>query len=59
MLEQTTIQLYEKFSDDFHWQAVSAIAEQLLAHEILDAELLGEAVEPWVDSLESESSFDH
>lgn len=24
LLEQTTIDLYERFSDDFHWQAISA-----------------------------------
>lgn len=48
-LELTTIELHEAFSNDFHWSAISAIADHLLAHEILDEELLTEAVEPWLD----------
>lgn len=51
LLEQTTIELYEQFSDDSHWQPISAIAEQLLAHEILDEELLHDAIGPWEDAL--------
>jgi hypothetical protein len=47
-LELTTIELHEAFSDDYHWSAISAIADHLLAHEILDEELLSEAVEPWL-----------
>lgn len=47
-LERTTIELYQAFRDDFHWSAISAIADHLLAHEILDEELLQEAVEPWI-----------
>jgi len=47
-MEQTTIELYQAFRDDFHWSAISAIADHLLAHEILDEELLQEAVEPWI-----------
>ena len=47
-MEQTTIELYQAFRDDFHWSAFSAIADHLLAHEILDEELLQEAVEPWI-----------
>ena len=54
LLEQTTIDLYERFSDDFHWQAISAIAEQLLAHEILDEELLQDAIGPWEDGVNSQ-----
>ncbi len=54
LLEQTTIDLYERFSDDFHWQAISAIAEQLLAHEILDEELLQDAIGPWGDGVNSQ-----
>ncbi|MFN9159323.1 MAG: hypothetical protein ACK6D5_16280 [Planctomyces sp.] len=54
LLEQTTIDLYERFSDDFHWQAISAIAEPLLAHEILDEELLQDAIGPWEDGVNSQ-----
>jgi len=54
LLEQTTIDLYERFSDDFHWQPISAIAEQLLAHEILDEELLLDAIEPWEHGVNSQ-----
>ena len=46
--ELITIQLHEAFSDDYHWSAIGAIADHLLAHEILDEELLAEAVEPWI-----------
>ncbi len=47
-LEQTTIQLYQAFQDDFHWNAISALADHLLAHEIMDEEMIQEAVEPWL-----------
>lgn len=47
-LEQATLDLYEVFRDDEHWNVIAAIADQLLAHEILDAELFLEAVEPWL-----------
>lgn len=54
VLEQTTIDLYHRFSEAFHWEAICAIAEQLMAHEILDEELLQEAIEPWSDGVNSQ-----
>lgn len=48
-LEQATIDLYQTFRDDQHWSAIGAIADNLLAHEILDREMLLEIVEPWLD----------
>lgn len=47
-LEQITIDLYEAFSQDHHWAAIGAIADNLLAHETLDQEMLEEIVEPWI-----------
>ena len=54
VLEQTTIDLYQRFSEAFHWEAICAIAEQLLAHEILDEELLQDAIGPWEDGVNSQ-----
>ena len=47
-LEQITIELFEAFSQDHHWAAIGAIADNLLAHETLDQEMLEEIVEPWI-----------
>ncbi|MCA9009283.1 MAG: hypothetical protein KDB01_06030 [Planctomycetaceae bacterium] len=47
-LEQITIDLYEAFSQDHHWAAIGAVADNLLAHETLDQEMLEEIVEPWM-----------
>ncbi len=47
-LEQLTIELYEAFSEDHHWAAIGAVADNLLAHETLDQEMLEEIVEPWM-----------
>ena len=47
-LEKITIDLYEAFSQDQHWAAIGAIADNLLAHETLDQEMLEEIVEPWI-----------
>ncbi len=47
-LEQATLDLYEVFRDDEHWNVIAAIADQLLLTRILDAELFLEAVEPWL-----------
>ena len=47
-LEQITIDLYEVFSRDQHWAVIGAIADNLLAHETLDQEMLEEIVEPWI-----------
>ena len=45
-LEQITVDLYQVFSQDRHWAAIGAIADNLLAHETLDQEMLEEIVEP-------------
>jgi hypothetical protein len=47
-LEKITIDLYEAFSQDHHWAAIGAIADNLLAHETLDQEMLEEIIEPWI-----------
>ena len=47
-LEQITIDLYQAFSQDHHWAAIGAVADNLLAHETLDQEMLEEIVEPWM-----------
>lgn len=47
-LEQATLDLYQMFREDRHWAAIGAIADHLLAHEILDREMLQEIVEPWL-----------
>ena len=33
---------------DRHWAAIGAIADNLLAHETLDQEMLEQIVEPWL-----------
>lgn len=50
-LEQATLDLYEVFREDQHWNVIAAIADHLLAHEILDADMLLEIVEPWLDDV--------
>lgn len=47
-LEQITLELFEAFSQDHHWAAIGAIADNLLAHETLDQEMLEEIVELWI-----------
>lgn len=47
-LERYTIELYQSFRDDSHWAAIGAIADNLLAHETLDEEMLREIVELWI-----------
>jgi hypothetical protein len=47
-LEQITIELYEAFSQENHWAVIGAVADNLLAHETLDQEMLEEIVEPWM-----------
>lgn len=48
-LEKATCDLYESFRENSNWDAIAAIADGLLAHEILDEEMLRETVEPWMN----------
>ena len=50
-LEQITVELYNTFSQDRHWAAIGAVADNLLAHETLDQEMLEEIVDPWIMDL--------
>lgn len=47
-LEQATIELYRTLNLDDHWSAIGAIADHLLAHEILEEDMLLEIAEPWM-----------
>ena len=47
-LEQITIELFEAFSQDCHWAVIGAIADNLLAHETLDQEMLDEITGAWI-----------
>ena len=47
-LEQITVELFQAFSQDHHWAVIGTIADNLLAHETLDQEMLDEIVAPWI-----------
>ncbi len=47
-LEKSTVDLYEIFRQDHHWAAIGALADNLLAHEILDREMIQEIMESWM-----------
>ncbi len=47
-LEQISIQLYHRLKEDELWAALAALADNLLAHETLDEEQIGEIVEEWL-----------
>lgn len=47
-LEQTTRQIYQWYSGDQVWQAVAALADELLAHEILERPEIHDAVLRWL-----------
>lgn len=47
-LEQVSIQLYHRLKQDEMWSALAALADQLLAHETLDAEQIEEIVSQWL-----------
>ncbi|MFO0426194.1 MAG: hypothetical protein ACK526_06465 [Planctomyces sp.] len=49
-LENAVADLYQVFRRDDYWEVIAAIADELLAHEILDEEMFREAVEPWLDA---------
>lgn len=47
-LEDAARELYQSLRSDDLWQAIAALADALLAHEILDHEQVQEAIEPWL-----------
>lgn len=46
-LEQQTVQLYHKLKRDDHYNALAALADNLLAHETLDRDLFEEHMAQW------------
>lgn len=48
VLEALTAEIFELFSEEHHREALAVLADHLLAHEILDEELLLESLEPWL-----------
>lgn len=48
-LEQATARLYRLLDQDAHWAALAAIVDNLLAHETLDGEQVGDILRPWLD----------
>ena len=48
LLEQLIRELYQRMNTDECWAAVAAVADELLAHELLDAEQLSDAVGFWL-----------
>lgn len=47
-LEQVSIQMYHRFNDGNYWEALASLADNLLAHETLDAEQVEEIVREWL-----------
>lgn len=47
-LEKTARQLHQTLSRDKHWAAIAALADELLAHETLDAEQIQEVLVVWM-----------
>lgn len=47
-LEQVSIQLYHHLNDGSYWEALASLADNLLAHETLDAEQVEEIVREWL-----------
>lgn len=47
-LEQTSIQIYRRLSDDDQWSAIAVLVDHLLAHETLEEEQIEEAVHDWL-----------
>lgn len=48
VLEETARQLHQTLSRDEHWAAIAALADELLAHETLDAERIQEVLAVWM-----------
>lgn len=46
-LEQQVVELYHRLKRDDHWNALAALADNLLAHETLDREQFEEFMEAW------------
>ena len=51
VLETVTAEIFELFSEEHHREALAVLADHLLAHQILDEELLCEALEPWLPNV--------
>lgn len=47
-LERLTRELYQMLRDDHRWAAIAALADELLAHETLDDEMVAEVVAQWL-----------
>lgn len=47
-LEQTSIRLHQQLRQDEMWAALAALADNLLAHETLEAEQVEEIVREWL-----------
>ncbi len=47
-LEQVSIHLYHRLNDGNYWEALASLADNLLAHETLDAEQVEEVVRGWL-----------
>lgn len=48
-LEQTTVDLHRTLSQDNHWAAIGAIVDSLMAHEILEGEVVHDIVAEWTE----------
>ncbi|MGC4004028.1 MAG: hypothetical protein QM811_13255 [Pirellulales bacterium] len=46
-LEDASIRLYHRTKQDDHWAALAALADNLLAHETLDAEQVADILSDW------------
>ena len=51
MLELETKHLVHQLQDDEIWAAIAELADNLLAHETLDAEQIEEITSQWLDGL--------
>jgi ATP-dependent Zn protease len=49
LLEQIYATLYRILQQDMHWQAISEVADQLLAHETIDGGEVHEIVSRWIE----------
>lgn len=47
-LEQSSIQLHSVLSSENYWEAIAAIADELLAHETLEGHILEQIVDHWL-----------
>ena len=47
-LEQVTTQLYQTIDREDHWAALAAIADNLIAHETLEGEQVGDIMGQWL-----------